>query len=331
MSALTMEGSWKALLEQVPAVGGCLDDRQKLGEQLKRLDQAIKELVFYDDSPDVGEHLVHYTSWERALAILNESEPVLRSYNYERTNDPQEGKLWRRAWDGLRKEAEWFDRFLPSYDQTLLRSGRSTGSTYGCCFSAGGLGVEDNLTFWRLYGYDGRGCSFKVPSRLPRTYRVRYLDERGKNRSDEDDEFDRRIGSWMGDLLTTGRELVNQLLSARRKDVASGMAARIRKVLGGYNHLAKSSYFEDENEWRMIDVAPPTGSILYDAEEAGVVRRYVAGLLLKDGLTTGSSITIGPQVPNGGAARAYVEYLARKGGLDLPAVNLSKQTYRSDV
>ena len=327
MSAPTMESSWKALLEQVSAVGDRLGD----SDPLEKVDTAIKELVFYEDHLASSECLVHYTSWENALAILNESEPVLRSYNYERTNDPQEGKLWRRAWDGLREKAEWFDRFLPSYDQTLLRSGRSTGSTYGCCFSAGGLGVEDNLTFWRLYGYDGKGCSFKVTSRLPRTYRVRYLDERGNNRSDEDDEFDRRIGSWISDLLTTGRELVDQFLSARRKGVASGLAARIRKVLGGYNHLAKSSYFEDENEWRMIDVAPRAGFVQFEAGEASVVRRYVAGLLLKDELITGSSITIGPQVPNGGAARAYVEYLARARGLDLPAVNLSKQTYRSDV
>ena len=81
----------------------------------------------------------------------------------------------------------------------------------------------------------------------------------------------------------------------------------------------------------MINVAPPADSILYDSDEAGVVRRYVVGLSLDYGLTTGSSITVGPQVPNGGAARAYVEHLAKAKGLSLPAVNLSKQNYRSDV
>lgn len=327
MNMRTMETTWKALLEQVATVGDRLEER----EPLEKVDTAIKDLVFYDDPADVGEHLVHYTSWESALAILKEPRPVLRSYNYERTNDPQEGRLWRAAWNGLATHAGRMDNLLPSYDQALLRSGRSTGNTFGCCFSAGGRDIEDNLTFWRLYGDDGKGCSFKVASRLPNTYRVRYLDERRINRSDDDEEVDQRVGSWLGDLLTRGDELVDQLLSAGRKDVASGIAARIRQVLSGYNHLAKSSYFKDEKEWRMISVAPSTDSILYDADEAGVVRRYVVGLWLDYGLTTGSSITVGPQVRNGGAARAYVEHLARAKGLDLPEVNLSKQNYRSDV
>ena len=339
MNKPNMESTWKALLEQVSAVGDRLGDSYPLDT----VDTAIEELVFYDYSLDVDEHLVHYSSWERALAILKESEPVIRSYNFERTNDPQEGRVWRKAWDGLKSEAEWFDRFLPSYDRTLLGSGRSVGSTFGCCFSAGGPGVEDNLTFWRLYGNDGKGCSFKVTGRVPHMYKIRYLDERGKNRDGDDEELDQRVGLWLGDLLTKGRELVEQFLAAGRKDVASGIAGRIRKVIGGYNHLAKSSYFEDEQEWRMINVGPPADSILYDFDEAGVVRRYVAGLSLEDGLISRSSITVGPQVPNGGAARAYVEHLVgayvervakAKGNRDpahTPEVNLSKQTYRSDV
>ena len=325
MSVPTMESTWMTLLEEVSAVSDRLGDRNPLGE----VDTAVKELVFYDDRLTTSEYLVHYTSWEKALAILKESDPTIRSYNYEQTNDPQEGRLWRAAWDELATRAAHMDNLLPSYDQALLRSGRSMGSTFGCCFSAGGPDTEDNLTFWRLYGNDGKGCSFKVTSHLPGTYRVRYLDERQRNRNDDDEELDRQVGSWLGDLLSRGRELVDQSLSEGRKDVANGMAERIRKVLGGYNHLAKSSYFEDEREWRMIDVFP-TDTVLYDTEdETGVVRRYVPGLPLEHGLITDSSITVGPQVPNGGAARAYVEYLAKAKGLDLPEINLSKQTYRS--
>ena len=341
MIASTMESSWKALLEQVSAVGDRLSDQDPLAE----VDTAIKRLVFYDDALGLDEHLVHYTSWENALAILKEERPVIRSYNYERTNDPQEGRLWRSVWDAVKDNAEWFDGFLPAHDQTLRRSGRSVGTTFGCCFSAGGSDVEDNLTFWRLYGNDGKGCSFKVTGRLPHTYRVRYLDGHGKNR-DRDEEVDRHVGSMLLDLLTRGKKLVERFWEDGNKDVASGMASGIRKVLGGYNHLVKSSYFEDEKEWRMIDVFP-TDTILYDTDEAGVVRRYVSGLSLEDGLITGSSITIGPQVPNGGAARAYVEHLAeayverlvKAKGQDvpessnpaqaIPTVKLSKQTYRS--
>ena len=325
MSVPTMESTWMTLLEEVSAVSDRLDDANPLSD----VDTAVKELVFYDDRLATSEYLVHYTSWEKAVAILKEPDPMIRSYNYERTNDPQEGRLWRAGWGELATQAAHMDNLLPSYDQVLLRSGRSMGSTFGCCFSAGGPDTEDNLTFWRLYGNDGKGCSFKITSRIAGAYRVRYLDERRRNRKDDDEELDRQVGSWLGDLLSRGRELVDQSLADGRKDVANGMAERIRMVLGGYNHLVKSSYFEDEKEWRMIDVLP-TDTVLYDTEdEAGVVKRYVPGLPLEHGLITDSSITVGPQVPNGGAARAYVENLARAKGLSLPAVNLSKQTYRS--
>lgn len=339
---MNMESSWKALLDQVSVVGGCLDDHEELGKQLERFDQATRALVFYDDDLPRGTQLVHYTSWKQALAILKDpKDPTLRHYSFERTNDPREGRLWRESWDGMTANTKRMDNLLPSYDQTLIRSGRSTGSTFGCCFSAGGTDVEDNLTFWRLYGNDGNGCSFKLASRPSNTYRVRYLDEQGKNRSDDDEELDRRIGSLLDDLVTKGDKLINQFLSSGRKDVASRIARKIRTVLGGYNHLAKSSYFEDENEWRMINVDPPTESIQYDVDKtSGVVRRYVAGLSLNDWLITSSSITVGPQVPNGGAARAYVERLVwaktpnfptSAGGSQArwPEVNLSKQIYRS--
>lgn len=343
ISTPTMESTWVALLEQVSAVGRFLNDREKLGEQLESLDKATRDLVFYDDRLVINEHLVHYTSWKQALAILKDPKaPTLRCYSLERTNDPQEGRLWRRVWDEMTDDAERMDNLLPSYDQTLLRSGRSTGTTFGCCFSAGESGVEDNLTFWRLYGSDGKGCSFKISSRPHSVYRVRYLDERGNNRDKDDEELDKQVGSRLNDLLTKGSKLVDQFLKAHQTKVASWIAARIRMVLGGYNHLAKSSYFEDEKEWRMIVVAPPKDSIRYDVDETGIVRRYVAGLSLEDALVTGSSITVGPQVPNGGAARAYVEHLFGVKGSDVPSpagesydrwpvVNLSKNTYRSIV
>ena len=155
------------------------------------------------------------------------------------------------------------------------------------------------------------------------------MDELGNHRDQSEKELDQQVCSWLGDLLKKGGDLADQFLSAGRKELASGIAARMRKILGGYNHLAKSADFADESEWRTIDVALGTESISYEVDEAGVVRRYVDGPSLKLGLSSESSITVGPQVPNGGAARAYVEHLARKRGLDLPNVNLSKQTYRS--
>ena len=135
MNAQTMASSWQTLLERVSAAS----EQPVGGDPLAEVDKAIKALVFYDDALAPDENLVHYTSWENALAILKEPRPVLRSYNYERTNDPQEGRLLRGVWDeDLSKKAEWFQKFLPTrlcstldevreliYVRLLLLSGRS--------------------------------------------------------------------------------------------------------------------------------------------------------------------------------------------------------------
>ena len=326
----TMATSWSSLLKRLDAVRGKLDDPTRLAAYADALSGHLGKIVFYDDQLPQRQNLVHYTSWERALAILQDpDEPTLRMYNYERANDPQEGKLWRKAWSGLSKEAAWLDDHLPEHEKTLLELGRSTGSTYGCSFSSSVGGVEDNLTYWRLYGNDGEGCSFKVTGQLGGVYRVRYLNEDGSNADTADEEVDREIALSLGKLITNSRDLAERAETNGRKDVAMRIATGIRKILGGYHHLAKSRYFEDEREWRMIEVAPE--DIQYDTDGGRIVKRYISGLSLKKSLITASSITIGPRVPNSGAARAYVEHLIRERKMLAPEVKLSKQIYRSDV
>ena len=326
----TMEASWDALLKQMASAKG-RGESKELVSLADTLEDQLETFVFYDDHLPHMQHLVHYTSWERALAILRHPDgPVLRMYNYERSNDPQEGKLWRRAWGELDKEAAWLDDYLPEHEKTLRESGQSTGSTYGCSFSSDVGGVEDNLTFWRLYGNDGEGCSFKVTGLLGRVYRVRYLNEDGSNADTTDEEVDRKIAFWLRELITSSRDVL-QAVDADQVRVAMRIATGIRKILGGYQHLAKSRYFEDEREWRMIEVAPKLDSVQYDVDEGRVVKRYIEGLSLKDVLVTASSITVGPRVPNGGAARAYVEHLIRERDMRIPEVKLSRQVYRPDV
>ena len=295
----------------------------------------LHKLIFYDDVPHDDQEFVHYTSWERALAILGGSDgPVLRMYNYERSNDPQEGSLWRRTFERLKNETAWLDEYLPEHEKTLRDPGRSTGSAFGCSFSSDVSGVEDNLTFWRLYGNDGEGCSFKMTGRLikggnKRIYKVRYLNDDGSNADSDDEHEDKRVACQLESLIRRSRDVAASAKDQKRMDVAIAIATGIRKVLGGYHHLAKSKYFEDEREWRMIEVDPSEGSIGYDVKNDKVVSRYIPGLDLRKVLATTSSITIGPQVPNAGAARAYVEHLVRGMGMEGTDVNLSKRHYRS--
>ena len=294
----------------------------------------LRTFIFYDDIPRDKQEFVHYTSWERALAILEEDGPVLRMYNYERSNDPQEGSLWRRTFERLKDETAWLDEYLPEHEKTLKRTGRSAGSTFGCSFSSDVVGVDDNLTFWRLYGNDGEGCSFKVTGRLlkgsnTRIYKVRYLNEDYSNADSEDERGDVRLAFRLENLIKQSRDVAARAREINREDVATAIASGVRKVLGGYHHLAKSKYFEDEREWRMIEVDPHHDSVDYEVNDDGVVSRYILGLDLKKVLATGSSITIGPQVQNAGAARAYVEHLVRRKEMWGTDVKISKQNYRS--
>lgn len=330
MADRTMEDSWKALLQRVAAAKQSQPDH--LAAFAEALADPLAKIVFYDDMLEQGQYLVHYTSWEHTLQILKEcGGPTLRMYNYESSNDPQEGKVQRRAWKHIGEQAGWLDDYLPQHEKTLLKFGRSTGSTYGCSFSVDVGGVEDNLTFWRLYGNDGKGCSFKVTGQLGTVYRVRYLQEDGTNVKPADEFVDERIASWLAQLLSDGQELVQRAVDAGRRDIAGKIATGVRRILGGYHHLAKSRYFEDEREWRMIEVAPEDKSVKYDPVEHGVIKRYIHGLSLKDALVTASSITIGPRVPNGGAARAYVEHLLKKRDMHVPDVKLSEHSYGSHV
>ena len=141
-----------------------------------RLPECVKEFVLYDDKPRLDSGgFVHYTSWERFLNILDDDkreEPLFRMYNYEFANDPEEGNTkpleWKQCEDKARELSQNFD---PHWNGERSRK----RSIYGCSFSTNGDGVEDNLMFWRLYGGDGNGCSFKLGGVPKRIYKVRYI------------------------------------------------------------------------------------------------------------------------------------------------------------
>ena len=332
MSVRTMESSWSGLIQQMGLIRERIGDARQTGPLVGAFSELVSSHVFYDyDGPNEG-HLVHYTSWGSALEILEADCPVLRMYNYESTNDPQEGKLLRHVWREQDEEAKWLDAFIPEHEAMLGELGRSTGSTYGCAFSSGVGGAEDNLTFWRFYGNSGDGCSFKLSGHPPRVYRVRYLDKEGKNIREDDEKIDEKVVSWLGKLIEGSRDVVVKAVAEGQVDAAINVATGVRKILGGYRHLAKSSNFKDEHEWRMIEVAPNAGSIQYEVnEETGAVNRYIHGPSLKDVLVTGSAVTVGARVANGGAARAYIEYLLKSRGMAHCKVGLSQLTYRADV
>ena len=329
---MTMKESWENLLSHLHDIRRKAQEDSILYALSNDLPELLREFIFYDDHMEGDHHLVHYTSWENVLAIFETSaSPIMHMYNYETANDPQEGKLWRKAWGEVEAASEWLDKYSPKHERALMDSGGSAGSTYGCAFSSGSDGIEDDLTFWRLYGNDGEGCSFKLTARIPNVYRVRYLKEDGENSNEDDEGIDVWIANKAVELLDSCRKVFEAASPKYHEKYGVVVVRSLRQLLSGYHHLAKVNYYEDEREWRIIRVSPEEEIIHFKKSGDSIVRRYIEGLSLKDVLVTGSSVTIGPRVPNIGAARAYLERLVRGCGLSFTEVKISKQTYRSGV
>ena len=175
------QDTWDALFQHLMEIKEQGTETASLKEKIQRLPDLIRELALYDDQ--IGNRdLVHYTSWIRTLSILqadlNQQErknPLMRMYNYELANDPEEGEIIPEEWqEAEEQEGKWINEWLQKHDKYWWDEHSRGGSTYGCSFSSGQKGVEDDLTYWRLYGNNGEGCSLKISSSTSRVYRVRY-------------------------------------------------------------------------------------------------------------------------------------------------------------
>ena len=298
---------------------------------VERLAVPVRDLVLYDDEPPTGGGgLAHYTSWENLLRMLGggeaEGHPVLRMYNYESANDPEEGLNMPREWGSVKRAT---DPLRNQYRQQQAGSGARAGSTYGCSFSTNERGVEDDLMLWRLYGDDGRGASLKLgvaPQGSQRIYRVRY---RGGRRKAGEGAEDRAVAECLRRLLGIGREVIEGAATKDKEAVGWVIADMLQRVLDGYRHLVKGRAYEHEQEWRMIRVAPSQGDVSYDVR-GGVVRRYIIGGKVKDLFLSASKITLGPRVRNDcGVAKEYVKHLLKRHGMNNRIeVAVSKKPYR---
>ena len=328
-----VEESWNNLKSELHHVRkrGLEDPRNFL--RIRGLIDRMPKLVLHDDSPEQGIGLVHYTAWKNAMDMFdpNQNSPVIRMYNYEQANDPEEGKIRPPEWKALEEEARksWLDEFLMKDDRS--REEMEFGSTYGCSFSSGPSGrVEDDLTYWRLYGNDGQGCSLKISTpHGMNVYKVRYRDRNFEDRCESDEKEDEEVADRLRTLFEAGKRTVDSASSGEHPDTVGRTVAEVLlQALYGYYHLIKHSAYADEKEWRMIKVMPKPGEIRYDTVSENLVRRYVDGPPLSELLISASIITIGPTVPNRGAARAYLEHAKQELRIPYVTVKNSGQTYR---
>lgn len=158
-------------------------------------------------------------------------------------------------------------------------------------------------------------------------YKVRYRDPSGKRSRKEMDE-DGSVMDRMDRLLTIGMEIIGGAPPSAKGDAGRSIARVVGRVLDGYLHLVKNKAYQHEQEWRMIGVMPDKEEVRYDVGSDRVVRRYIEKGRMKDLFSSASEITIGPRVANRGAARAYVEMLARRHGMIYTKVRVSSKNYR---
>ena len=211
MTVKNVQESWGALISKLRQISEDGPSRPIYYQMIPDLLGKSSELVFYDDLPESTVNLVHYTTWNNVLEMLKENQetPIMRMYNYEQSNDPEEGQIKPPEWEAIEKEARstWIDSILKNGDR---RRGDMTLelNTYGCSFSSGPSGVEDDLTYWRLYGNDGQGCSLKISGPSERVYKVRYRDKNFDNRNPSDKKEDEIIAGRLKEIFDVGREIV---------------------------------------------------------------------------------------------------------------------------
>ena len=339
----TTDENWRALMEKLCDIRERISRRPiYIGEVHPLLHDSSILYGLFQDAPETDDNrIVHYTSWENALNIFREGgNPTLRMYNYEQSNDPEEGKIKPKEW----KEAESIVNSI-DINQEDNDGGSDfdySGNAYGCSFSSGGRGVEDDLTYWRMYGNDGEGCSLKITSPMARKqaspgadkheiYRVRYRNGDFSDRREWEKEEDEKVAERLRGLFMVCAQIVRRINAADEKYRPEGqnIAKRLREIAHECYYLVKHKNYVGEQEWRMIKVAPEPKAVRYDTTSGKLVKRYIEGPSLKEILSSGSVITIGPTVPNRGAARSYIEYLARtKHGMRYVTVKNSRQTYR---
>ncbi len=336
--------SWADFTGKLRKVGKHTSQNSNYKTALDELSESARRLTLYNDERDSNVGLVHYTTWENILNIFKQSEsdknkssvlrPVLRMYNYEQSNDPDEGQIIPPEWKEVERNAGWIKEYLSKdehWKEELKYEGGRTiygrGVAYGCSFSSGPDGVEDNLIYWRLYGNDGEGCSLKIsPSYTNKImYKVRYRDINNRKK-DEMDE-DKKIAERLQELFTIGKEVVDGIHETNKNTVGKNISKVLFQIICEYYYLVKHIAYAGEKEYRMVRAMPEVGEIKYELLK-NLVKRHVEGPALETLLGSASTITIGPTVPNRHAARAYLESLVRGHNIRYVHVKNSTKSYR---
>ena len=261
--------------------------------------------------PMVTKHVVHYTSLQALFMMLNGSaEPIklprgtrksrpaderfLRLYDSANLNDPSEGVYLMKR---FRTETS-NDMRIPAYIASFITPDKKAKDAV--------QEARNNLVFWRHYGDEGRGCSISIPvDPLTRNQHGLILRTVAYTKSAADKAASQ---------LRPGVKMLDKMMSKDlHPDIRREVAIVIRDGLGEIPYLYKSSVYNYERECRIVAMESAFkkyDGISYDFDKrdgkSGRIRMYGRHPLLTmtNILSTGSIITLGPDVPN----VDYVEY-----------------------
>ena len=260
--------------------------------------------------------VVHYTSLRTTFHLLRsalqeEPDASLRLYDSEHTNDPEEGRFLFKALD-LPPHHHWIATTTPSHAYLTSFLALSSEDQDERDFS-------DDLNFWRSYGRDGQGCSFRVWVPEGILQRVLY-------------------GTEAAAILRTD---ILEILDAL--DPIAGLHEEARRVLrealwdelGSIRYLYKHAAYSDEKEYRVVILQEKIKEeeIQFDLRgPPDSLRRYyehpdLAATKLFE--RSGASITIGPDAPHKEDLWHSLDLIRRRAGLYGLEIRPSQIPYRS--
>ena len=260
---------------------------------------------------------VHYTSVFNLISMIedasNRENASLRLYDSAYLNDPEEGDYFVRHLD-LPGRYTWLgENASHAYITSFIIPN---------LFAGEGMNASDNLVFWRTYGMEGEGCSLKLNIPSHRLHKVCYGPDKVK---------------CTGDILLPALDSLHGLAEVS-SGVQEELAETVWECLGRIRYLYKSKAYEYEGECRIVMPEPDIedkDKIRFEySGQNGVpakIRHYYENeeFRIKEVLSTGSSITLGPCVPYAYNAVYLLKHLLRKAEIsDDPEIKISDILYR---
>ena len=288
-----------------------------LDEAMKPLASEIEDLHMVDDDIEgATSRATHYTSLETVLRMISQEisggSASLRLYDSLHCNDPEEGG------------------FLVSYlsstpEYRWLAEGSSGGHAYiaSLIMDEQERDLSNELVFWRTYGDGGAGCSLTMVVETSLLRRVLY----GEGQVEP-----------TKDILLPVLDVL-QPVAGRYESLRKEMSGIIWRRLEAVRFLYKNSAYDFEKEYRVVLT---TDSPSYDQDRVSFEPRNDEGglsrvkhfyemdeLALKNTMTSGSKLVLGPCVPDQYSVKLYLKHLQRQTRINDFRIEASDIPYRA--